>query len=172
MITLASVIERFEADYLAQYHNAILPSQRRALAAMKLCRSSVAPLMLAQCSACNEQRFVPHSCGHRNCPHCQHFESQRWIERQTGKLVAGSYFLITFTLPAELRGLAWGHQRTVYDRMMQCAWCHPGQAAHLQPKPQAVAGQPWRGRGIAHAFAHAWLSPACACGHAGGGAGC
>ena len=122
MTAMASIIERFEADFFAQYHSAILPSQRQALQAMKLCRSSMAPLMLAQCSACNEQRFVPHSCGHRNCPHCQHFESQRWIERQTGRLVAGSYFLITFTLPGELRGLAWQHQRTVYDRMMQCAW--------------------------------------------------
>ena len=79
---------------------------------------------MAKCSACDEQRFVPHSCGLRNCPHCQHFESQRWIERQTWALVAGSYFLITFTftLPAELRGLAWQHQRTVYDKLMQCAW--------------------------------------------------
>jgi hypothetical protein len=112
MIAMASIIERFEADCLVQYQNAILPSHRNALQTMKLCRSKMAPRMLAQCSACDEQRFVPHSCGHRNCPHCQHFESQRWIERQTTRLVAGSYFLITFTLPAELRGLAWQRQRT------------------------------------------------------------
>jgi hypothetical protein len=31
-------------------------------------------------------------------------------------------FLLTFTLPAELRGLAWRHQRTLYDLMMQCSW--------------------------------------------------
>ena len=143
MTAMASIIERFEADFFAQYHSAILPSQRQALQAMKRCRSSVGVLMLAQCTACNEQRFVPHSCGHRNCPHCQHFESQRWIERQTGRLVAGSYFLITFTLPAELRGLAWQHQRTVYDRMMQCAWetlrTFSQNHRQLQGSPGAVA---------------------------------
>ena len=143
MTAMASIIERFEADFFAQYHSAILPSQRQALQAMKRCRSSVGVLMLAQCTACNEQRFVPHSCGHRNCPHCQHFESQRWIERQTGRLVAGSYFLITFTLPGELRGLAWGHQRTVYDRMMQCAWetlrTFSQNHRQLQGTPGAVA---------------------------------
>ena len=143
MISLASIIERFESAYLTQYQNAILPSQRKALAAMKLCRSSVGVLMLAQCSACNEQRFVPHSCGHRNCPHCQHFESQRWIERQTRRLVAGSYFLITFTLPAELRGLAWQHQRTVYAQLMQCAWetlrTFSQNHRQLQGSPGAVA---------------------------------
>ena len=143
MISLASIIERFESAYLTQYQNAILPSQRQALQAMKLCRSSVGVLMLAKCSACDEQRFVPHSCGHRNCPHCQHFESQRWIERQTGRLVAGRYFLITFTLPAELRGLAWQHQRTVYDKLMQCAWetlrTFSQNHKQLQGSPGAVA---------------------------------
>ncbi|OGB30979.1 MAG: transposase [Burkholderiales bacterium RIFCSPLOWO2_12_FULL_61_40] len=122
MIAMAAIIERFESDYLRQYQNAILPSHRHALDAMKRCRTSSGVHMLAQCSGCDEQRFVPHSCGHRNCPHCQHFESQQWIERQTKLLVPGSYFLVTFTLPAELRGLAWHHQRTVYAALMACAW--------------------------------------------------
>ena len=122
MIAMATIIERFESDFFAQYQNAVLPSQRKALEAMKRCRSSSGLHMLAQCSGCEEQRFVPHSCGHRNCPHCQHFESQQWIERQTRLLVPGNYFLITFTLPAELRPLAWQHQRIVYAKLMQCAW--------------------------------------------------
>ena len=100
MIALDTSIAQFESAYLAQYASSVLPSQRQALSAMKLCRSSLGPGMLAQCGDCGEQRVVPHSCGHRNCPHCQHFESQRWIERQTQALVPGSYFLITFTVPA------------------------------------------------------------------------
>jgi hypothetical protein len=121
-ISLSSIIERFGLEYLAQYASSILPSQRKALAAMKHCRSVLGPGMLAQCGDCGVQRVVPHSCGHRNCPHCQHFESQRWIERQTQALVPGSYFLITFTLPAELRPLAWAHQRVLYAALMNCAW--------------------------------------------------
>ena len=89
---------------------------------MKRCRTRFAPRMLAQCTACGEQRSVPHSCGHRACPHCQHHDSQVWLERQLRSQVPASYFLITFTLPAELRGLAWGHQRVVYALLMQCAW--------------------------------------------------
>ena len=34
----------------------------------------------------------------------------------------GTYFLITFTVPAELRALAWQHQRLMYTAMMDCAW--------------------------------------------------
>ena len=143
MIRLASIIERFGGEYLAQYATRVLPSQRKALAAMKLCRSTQGPGMLAQCGDCGEQRVVPHSCGHRNCPHCQHFESQRWIERQTQALVPGSYFLITFTLPAELRPLAWAHQRVLYAALMDCAWQALRTFSHnhrqLQGCPGAVA---------------------------------
>jgi hypothetical protein len=143
MITLATIIERFGQDYLAQYVASALPSQRQALNAMKHCRSFLGPGMLAQCGDCGEQRVVPHSCGHRNCPHCQHFESQRWIERQTQALVPGSYFLITFTVPAELRTLVWQHQRTLYAALMESAWDTVRTFSHnhrqLQGSPGAVA---------------------------------
>ena len=35
MISLASIIERFESSYLAQYQGSVLPSHRHALAAIK-----------------------------------------------------------------------------------------------------------------------------------------
>ncbi len=122
MIALAELIERFEPELQQRYGARLLPSQQQALAAMKRCRTRFAPRMLAQCMACGEQRSVPHSCGHRACPHCQHHEGQVWLQRQLRSLVPATYFLITFTLPSELRGLAWGHQRAVYAAVMQCAW--------------------------------------------------
>jgi len=106
---------------------------------MQTCRTSLSAQMLAQCAGWGAQRLVPHSCGHRSCPHCQHFESQRWIERQTQALLPGTYFLITFTLPAELRALAWSHQQTVFGLLMQCAWDTLAQFSrnHHQLKGQA-----------------------------------
>ena len=102
MIRLSTLIETFKQPFLAQYHDQMLPSQRTALAAMAQCRTRLSPRMQASCPECHEQVFVPHSCGHRSCPHCQAHESQQWIERQTRKLVPGEYYLLTFTLPAEL----------------------------------------------------------------------
>lgn len=87
MIRLATLIETFEAPFLAQYGDSLLPSQRQALAAMKACRTSASPLMQVTCSECDHHALVPHSCGHRACPHCQHHESQQWLERQLQKQV-------------------------------------------------------------------------------------
>ncbi len=122
MILFSSIIKKFESDFLAQYPGQILPSHRKALTAMKLCRTRHSPRMLAGCSECDHRMLVPHSCGHRNCPHCQAHESQQWLERQLKKQVPGEYFLLTFTLPAEFRPLAWRHQRTLYSLMTQCCW--------------------------------------------------
>jgi hypothetical protein len=79
-------------------------------------------MMQAQCGDCDKQVFIPHSCGHRNCPHCQHYESEQWLARQLHKQVPAEYFMLTFTLPEELRLLTWQHQRTVYDLLIRCSW--------------------------------------------------
>ena len=122
MILLSSIIDQFEADFLSRFHDQILPSQLKALSALKICRTKHSPVMQVSCTDCEHQLFVPHSCGHRNCPHCQHHESQQWIERQCQKQVPALYFMITFTLPAQLRTLAWQHQRLFYSMMFDCVW--------------------------------------------------
>jgi len=122
MITLSSVIDQFEADFLTAFQGQILPSQLKALATLKVCRTQQSPVMQVNCSDCEYQTFVPHSCGHRNCPHCQHHESQQWIERQVQKQVPARYFMLTFTLPSQLRSLTWSHQKQVYRLMFECVW--------------------------------------------------
>ncbi len=122
MIRLSSIIKTFEAAFYAKYQQQVLPSHKKALSRMAICRTSESPKMLAGCLACEHQTFVPHSYGHRNCPHCQAHEGQQWLMRQLSKELPVGYFLITFTLPAQFRSLAWHNQRVIYSRMMRCAW--------------------------------------------------
>jgi hypothetical protein len=122
MIRLASIIDQFEGEFLKSYQGKILPSQLHALQALKRCRTEHSPMMRVSCSDCDHQLLVPHSCGHRHCPHCQHHESQQWITNQVKKQLPALYFMITFTLPSELRSLAWQHQKAVYKLMFQCGW--------------------------------------------------
>jgi hypothetical protein len=80
------------------------------------------------------------SCGHRSCPHCQHHESQRWIERQQAKLFPVEYFQITFTVPAELWPLFWIRQRTTYDLLMQTSWQTIDSFARRDPRLKGITG--------------------------------
>ena len=122
MIRLAHIVKAHASELIAQEGKRLLPSQWAALNAWQTCRSHMSPRMQLACDDCSEQSFLPHSCGHRSCPHCQAHESQRWIERQLQKLVPGNYFMVTFTVPAQLRGLIWQHQRVMYDLIVRCAW--------------------------------------------------
>ena len=122
MIRLACVIETFEADFLAHYRDRLTSDHYRALAAMKQCRTHASLKMQVKCTQCAHQILVPHSCGHRHCPHCQHHESQQWLERQLQKRVPAEYFLLTFTLPAEFRALSWARQSVLYDSLIRCSW--------------------------------------------------
>lgn len=137
---LAAIITAFEADFLARYRTRMLPSHRQALAAMKVCRSQLGPSMQATCEACHHHIWVPHSCGHRNCPHCQAHESQQWIARQLKNQVPADYFLLTFTLPAELRALAWHHQRAIYALMTRCSWETVSTFSHNDRQLQGTPG--------------------------------
>ncbi|MEE9302972.1 MAG: transposase zinc-binding domain-containing protein, partial [Thiotrichaceae bacterium] len=69
---LSPIIKQFEADYYQHYGETSLPSHRHALSALQDCRSEYSPIMKLECSDCEEVGYLPHSCGHRNCPHCQH----------------------------------------------------------------------------------------------------
>ena len=140
MIRLSSLIETFEAAFLARYQDRLLPGHHKALGTMKHCRSRHSPRMLAECPDCEHQALVPHSCGHRNCPHCQQHESQQWLERQLRKQVPAEYFLLTFTLPAELRSLAWRHQRQLYALMLRCSWDTVRSFSHNDRQLRGVPG--------------------------------
>lgn len=122
MIFLSSIIDEFESSFLDKYNTRILLSHKKALSAMKMCRSEFSPKMLVQCSNedCRSVTYIPHSCGHRNCPHCQHHESQQWIENQLNKLVPAKYYLLTFTLPRQFRQVTWQNQRAMYTLLFSC----------------------------------------------------
>ena len=143
MIRLASVIETFETDFLAHDRDRLTADHYRALAAMKRCRTPASPMRQVKGTGGEQQKRVPHACGHRHCPHCQHPESQQWLERQMKKQVPAEYFLLTFTLPAEFRALGWAHPNVLYELLMRCSWETVRTFSHndkqLQGTPGAIA---------------------------------
>jgi hypothetical protein len=146
MVLLSQVVERHQGE-LERLHGAqLLPGHRQALQAMRRCRRQGGDLMVLQCGDCQHSLKVPHSCGHRSCPHCQHHDSQRWIERQQARLLPVEYFLITFTVPAELRGLFWKQQRTTYNLLLKTAWQTVDSFARRDPRLKGMTG--------AHAVLH------------------
>lgn len=142
MILLSSIISEFKDQFYAKYKTTIMPGHKKALQAMERCRQEHGLFMLARCSDrnCGCQTYIPHSCGHRNCPHCQNHESHQWIDNQLGKLVPAQYYLITFTLAKQLRDLAWKNQKKIYSLMFVCVKDVLKTFAQNDKKLQGTAG--------------------------------
>ena len=118
---LVELIEEYLPAFDARFGAHISQEQRRAIKAMLRCRTPEAGEMIMQCPSCAAIRYLPHSCGHRSCPRCQHHETGTWLERQCDKLLPVPYFLVTFTVPASLRPLARAHSRAFFDAMFRAS---------------------------------------------------
>ena len=83
-------------------------ARQRAIWAITHCRTPVLGGHLHGCEDCGTRQFAYHSCNHRACPQCGRAATAEWVERELGKRIAAPYFMVTFTLPQQLRGLFFG----------------------------------------------------------------
>jgi hypothetical protein len=82
----------------------LVPTQRRALHAITRCRTPALGGQVYRCTACAETDFAYHSCHHRACPRCGGNRTADWTAKQESRLLPVEYFLVTFTVPEQLRG--------------------------------------------------------------------
>lgn len=117
---LATIAAQYYEAFLAKYGDSLLPSHNKALQAICRCRTPASGEVYVRCPECDHAEWRPLSCGNRNCPKCQNHQATRWIDKQQEKLLPVPYFMATFTLPYELRTLAWFNQKTVYSLLFLC----------------------------------------------------
>lgn len=113
--TVSEVLRRFLPAFLAS-KPPLSSQQLRAIWAISHCRTPVLGGYLFACNKCGRQHFAYHSCNHKACPLCGSTANRNWVRREQRKLVNAPYFLVTFTLPSELRCLFFGpNAREAYD---------------------------------------------------------
>lgn len=116
----------------------LLPNQRKALSDITACRTETLGGQLWRCERCRDYRYSYHSCKNRHCPKCGNDTATAWLEKQRALLTPARHFLVTATLPEELRSLAWKNQQQVYGLMMSCA---AAAIRKLAKDPKYVGGE-------------------------------
>lgn len=117
---LAALIHQYHDGFIDKYGDKALPGHLRALGAIQRCRTPESGELYIRCPDCDHAEWRPLSCGNRHCPKCQNHQSSLWIDKQQEKLLPVPYFMATFTLPFELRQLAWFNQKEVYSLLFKC----------------------------------------------------
>jgi len=138
MTELADVFQQHGPQYRARFGDKMPPRHRQAMRAIERCRTPLLGGHIYTCEGCGETQYLYHSCRDRHCPKCQNDKAYLWLEKQHDLLLPTPYFLLTFTLPAELRSLARGHQRQVYDLLFRTS---ADAVQHLARDERFVGGQ-------------------------------
>jgi hypothetical protein len=121
MPTVADVVRRYGGEYLERFGASMPGEHKKVLRAIAACRTGELGTVLYRCESCGKTHAMGRSCGNRHCPTCQRDKTKAWLQKQNDRLLPCPYFLVTFTLPAELRALARSHQRAVYAALFEAS---------------------------------------------------
>jgi hypothetical protein len=102
MPDVAEIFRVVWPGYLAKFGRLIPPEQRAAARAILRCRTPALGGQLYRCDQ-GHHHYTYHSCNHRACPQCGQDDNADWLARQQARLLPVPYFLVTFTVPQELR---------------------------------------------------------------------
>jgi Putative transposase/Transposase zinc-binding domain len=121
MLELADIVRAVGEVYRQLHASRLLPSHRRALRDIEACRTPALGGHVQACDHCGARLYSYHSCRNRHCPKCHRDQTERWLDKQRARLLPCAYYLVTFTLPADLRALVQAHQKLVYGLLMTAA---------------------------------------------------
>jgi hypothetical protein len=113
------IFRQYGPQYQECYADRLSAGPRQALRAIACCRTEALGGHVYRCAACGKMLFGYHSCRNRHCPQCRHAAAQPWLTVQQDLLLPVPYFLLTFTLPAELRSVARQHPRLIYNLLFR-----------------------------------------------------
>jgi ribosomal protein L37AE/L43A len=118
---IADIFRLHGPDYREKYGARMLPSHRKAMADIERCRTEGLGGQLYSCAHCGDSPYRYPSCKNRHCPKCQNDQAAAWLENQKRLLLPVPHFMVTFTLPEELRALARSHQQTLYNLLFRAS---------------------------------------------------
>jgi Putative transposase/Transposase zinc-binding domain len=97
--------------------------QLKVMSAIERCRTAALGGHVARCenAACGHTEIAYNSCRNRHCPKCQGAAARRWLADREAELLPVPYFHVVYTLPSELRDIAYQNKRVVYDLLMKAA---------------------------------------------------
>ncbi len=117
METINEIFRAYAPEYLSRFAGAVPDDHRKAIAAIINCRTPACGTTLFRCEKCGEYHTIHRSCGNRHCPTCQHHKTRQWLAKQLDRQMPGHHFMITFTVPQQIRRFMRINQRVAYGAL-------------------------------------------------------
>ena len=118
-LTLSDILAEHWHTYACANRTQLSGAHYRAVRRVLACRTPELGGRLYRCDGCATPHFAYHSCNHRSCPQCGSLEQQQWTAKQEAKLLPVPYFMVTFTLPEELRQACLAYPEELYNTILK-----------------------------------------------------
>lgn len=147
--TLGEIFRQYGPAYRENYAGRLSHEQLQVMSLLERCRTGALGGALYRCETCARLQATPRSCGNRHCPQCQGHKARQWLEQQLEKVLPCAYFLITFTVPQELRRFIRAHRRECYRALFETA---AATLIKLAKDPQYVGSSRLGFTGVLHTW--------------------
>ncbi len=94
------------------------PEREHVLNRILACRTAALGVHTCVCDACGWSGQAFNSCRDRHCPQCQGRAAAQWLQARQAQMLPTPHFQVVFTLPAELRPVAFANQKLVYGLLL------------------------------------------------------
>jgi len=137
MIPMADIMRSYGQAYITKYESDILPSHKKVISDIINCRTQALGGHVYECPDHHEVEYKYHSCYNRHCPQCQNNQASAWLANEQKRLFNVPYFLVTFTIPEQLRRFARSNQKLFYKLLFSESW---RAMSRLAQNPQWLGG--------------------------------
>ncbi len=121
METIKDIFQAFGPEYMTRFGDAMPGDHRKVINAIINCRTNHYGATIYTCGKCGQSHIIYRSCGNRHCPNCQHQKARQWLEKQMDRQLPGHHFMITFTVPQQIRRFIRSHQRLCYAALFRAS---------------------------------------------------
>jgi len=121
MTTITDIFRTYSDDYIEKFGKNIPELHKKAIHDIVNCRTQSSGILIYECKECGKTHLVMRSCGNRHCPCCQNHKTSQWLDRQLDRQLPGHHFMITFTVPEQLRNFIRSNQKLSYSAMFDAS---------------------------------------------------
>ena len=121
MTTIKDIFKTHGPEYVQRFEDSMPPQHLKVIAAITNCKTNHYGATIYGCKKCGRRHIFFRSCGNRHCPGCQHHKTRQWLNKQIKRQLPGHHFMITFTVPQQLRGFIRSNPRKAYSALFSAS---------------------------------------------------
>ncbi len=108
-------------EYVDKHRDKLTSQHLKVVRAIQGCGTPANGALLFVCESCRREHVLAKSCGNRMCSTCQTAKTGEWLDRRLGEQLPTHHFMITFTVPEELRPFMVLEPKVAFDALFRAA---------------------------------------------------